>query len=119
MAQKVSSDSGNPAPNHYKIPSFSDPTKENYGKTFGTSFEAYSRCPPSLDNSNYMSIHEVRKIPGPGTYKVERAPAYDKPKYSLYPKGKMFNDRKIAISPGAIYNPNYELVELRRYHGCG
>lgn len=40
-------------------------------------------------------------------------------RFSLTKRGKMFNEKIIETSPGAIYNSAFDLVEIKRYKDIG
>jgi len=109
-----------PGPNHYMIQSQFEKNKDNRSKTFGYSYNVYAKCFP-IGIKNYRPLEEARVIPGPGAYfetrKYDAPPEFapDKPKYTVCKKGKMFNERITEISPGAIYDNKYSLVEGTRF----
>ena len=109
-----------PGPSTYEIKSNFDRNKENYGKTFGLSHDAYSKCGVSGVKCTNIPVYESKKIPGPGQYDIQKnASEFGQPKYTINSRGKLFNENLYSIGPGAVYNPNYYLVEQRRYDGVG
>lgn len=105
-----------PAPTHYRIGSEFD--ARGVGPSFGISYENYENTTPS-GFPDFIPMNEIKKLPGPGTYRPGKSIGEDKFKYSLFKRGKMFNDCIRWRSPGAIYNSNHDLVEQKRYNGCG
>jgi len=119
-SKQIGEKSAQPGPNHYIVNGQIDKgVADGRGKSFGLGYAYYQKaCPAGI--KTFKTETESRGIPGPGTYRTEQEFALGKPKYTVNKRGKMFNERIKTISPGAIYEMNYDLVERRRYgNGVG
>ena len=110
--------SNTPGPNHYI--NKSEFNMNRNAKTFGLGYKHYAKClPPGI--KNYRSLEESNKIPGPSMYfqrnKGDKLDDFApcKPRYTIVGKGKMMSEIITEISPGAIYNTKFKLVEGMRY----
>lgn len=101
-----------PAPNKYMIKS--DFQNKKAGRTFGLSYSAYAKI--YVPGCTWMPPEIAKDYPGPGTYYTPRIPEPKRPRITLKPKGKMFNeDLCLDAPPVNKYHPVMSLVESARF----
>lgn len=104
----------NPAPNNYLLKS--DWESKNKGKSFGLSYEAYSKV--KLPHIDILSPENAKLIPGPGYYQVQKNFSFgkDKKKALLLGKGKTINELITERAPPPnYYSPKNELISNNRF----
>jgi len=89
----------NPAPDRYNLKS--DFESKHKGRTFGLPHSVYAKT--YMPGSNVVHPEVAKNIPGPGSYNYDEAIGTDKVKYTLKPRGRMFNEGLGGDTPASNY----------------
>jgi len=101
-----------PSPNSYRIKS--DFEKKGGGKTFGLSYSAYAKT--YVPGCTWMPPEIAKEFPGPGHYYAPQIIEPKKPRMTIKPRLKMFNEHVNKDIPSSNrYNPVLSLVESARF----
>jgi len=102
----------NPAPDRYNLKSDFD--NKHKGRSFGLPHSVYAKV--HIPGTNVVHPEVARNIPGPGSYNTEEAIGADKVKYTLKPRGRMFNEGLGGDTPASnYYTPSDVAISPSRF----
>ena len=102
----------NPGPDRYNLKSDFD--VKNKGRSFGLPFSVYAKN--YLPGVNLVPPEIAKDYPGPGAYTIDDPIGAKKPKITLKPRGRMFNEVVGNDTPSSnYYSPSHTLVSPSRY----
>jgi hypothetical protein len=101
-----------PGPDRYSLKSDFDP--KHKGRTFGLPHSVYAKV--YVPGNNVVNPETAKEIPGPGSYKYDEPIGADKVKYTLKPRGRMFNEGLGGDTPASnYYTPNDVAISPSRF----